>query len=200
MQRTVNWSVEPQVEFFDVDSNILAKRIIILISGKANSGKSVFANYIAKELSDRGYTCHLESIAKNVKQCARHVFGWDGEKDKKGRKLLQGIGNLGREYDENLWVSYLVERTYVELPFVDFTIVDDWRFLNELEYLKEEQSNQVIAVRIISNREEIELSNDITETSLKDNDEYYDFRIKNTKDLENLEIEAKLFVGYILGG
>ena len=43
-----------------------------------------------------------------VKAVAKFM-GWNGEKDTKGRKLLQGIGNLGREYDNDAWIELLIK-------------------------------------------------------------------------------------------
>lgn len=182
---------------------ILAKRVFILLSGKAGVGKTTFAEFLKKKLEDESFEVIKASFAGELKKIARECFYWNGEKDKKGRALLQEIGNTGRNYDEDIWVKYLLYNVEDRSLFVDFVIVDDWRYPNEYEYLKNTKDNNVVTVRILSNERgglEGELNNHSSETSLKDNDLIYDVRIHNDKSLEDLEKEAKLFVENLLKG
>jgi hypothetical protein len=74
-----------------------------MVSGRAGSGKSTFSNYCIDYLKSLGHRATLVPFAKGVKRTAKDCFGWDGKKDRKGRKLLQDIGLVGRAYNENLW-------------------------------------------------------------------------------------------------
>lgn len=182
---------------------ILSKRVFILISGLAGVGKSTFAEFLYEKLLDESYGVVKSSFAGEVKAIARDCFHWDGAKDDKGRALLQGIGNIGRSYDEDIWVKYLLYNTEDYNMFTDFIIVDDWRFPNEYEFLKNTKDSNVVAVRILSSERgglEGKFGEDISETSLKDNDLIYDVRIHNDKSIEDLEKEAKLFVDSLLKG
>jgi len=182
--QTTNWTA-PKIEFFD--KGILSKRVFILISGKAGVGKTTFTEYLIREFDNKIFSAIRRSIAGELKRFAREYFNWNGEKDLKGRALLQGLGNLGREYDENVWIRNLLNDIDDYNMFADFVIIDDWRFPNECEYLKNNNQN-VITVRILSKeRRGLEggLEEDLTETSLKDDDLIYDIRIHNDKSFED---------------
>ena len=69
-------------------------RKVILISGKAESGKTYTANLI-KEYS-KGKTAIIP-LSLGLKFQAREL-GWDGKKDEKGRTFLQNIGALMKAY------------------------------------------------------------------------------------------------------
>ena len=111
-----------------------SKSVIVLLSGKAGVGKTYIADKLISLFKKSGYIAHIRSFADGIKDCAIDYFNWDSEKNKRGRKLLQNIGNIGREYDKDVWVRksyffmqgcYIPSRTFV-------VIVDDWRFYNEI--------------------------------------------------------------------
>ena len=58
---------------------------VILLSGKARSGKNTAAEVILKE-----YTGIPFAFADDIKTVAYKYFGWHGEKDELGRKTLAG--------------------------------------------------------------------------------------------------------------
>ena len=100
----------------------------IAITGRAGSGKSTFAKMLAEHLDS--FT--ILPFAKPLKDIA-YSMGWNGEKDDKGRRLLQLLGTeCGREcINENIWVRKWQERAH-EIG-AKFTIADDCRFDNEAE-------------------------------------------------------------------
>jgi len=155
--------------------------MIILISGKAGVGKTTVANTFAKVLQENKKSFLVVSFAGKVKEIARDCFGWNGKKDEKGRKLLQNIGNTGRQYDPDIWAKYVVNN-FILMESIDFFIIDDWRFSNELEYLKE--FSKVVTIQIVApERETLKCTpeyDDISENSLPDSLAYYDFIIYNT--------------------
>ena len=80
---------------------------LILVSGKANSGKDHVSNKLSEYITKNFYTGYSNykakpirmSLAEPVKQIARDVFGWNGEKDDKGRRLLINIGTwVGKDF------------------------------------------------------------------------------------------------------
>lgn len=74
--------------------------IIIGLCGKAGSGKGEVAKIISKKVPSI-----IIPFAKALKEMAKS-FGWDGQKDEKGRKFLQLLGtNIGRAYNPNYWVD-----------------------------------------------------------------------------------------------
>lgn len=85
-------------------------------TGLAGSGKSYAANWM--KLRTGG---EIWSFASKIKGIAL-AMGWDGEKDSRGRKLLQDIGTAGREYRRDCWLRNLPTHP---------VIIDDVRYINE---------------------------------------------------------------------
>ena len=109
---------------------------VILISGKAGSGKDTAATYLADKL---GKTCILH-FADMVKFIARQYMQWDGNKDEYGRTLLQTLGTEIVRIEHNKPV-YWAERV---ADIIEFTrnmgylryVISDLRFPNEVYYMK----------------------------------------------------------------
>jgi hypothetical protein len=183
------------------------KTVIILLSGKAGSGKSTVSEMMKIKIEDiPSMTLFQYSFARPIKVLARNFMLWDGQKDTKGRQLLQGVGRIGREYDEDVWVSHLLKQMDAlagMLPF-NFVIVDDWRFPNELAYLKKNALLDVITVRLFGRRKELDVDAelDVSENSLPEisteslifaKSGLYDFTIDNSEDDLNY-LKSKLDV------
>jgi hypothetical protein len=175
----------------------LAKSIIILISGKAGVGKSYVSDKLRILLDDKGYDVEIKNLAGGVKQCAYEFFNWNGNKDEKGRKLLQNIGNIGREYNNDLWVEYLIKNIEDSLFYSDVYIIDDWRFPNEKDYIENLKSFYTFTIRVESKYRGDYSDKDVSEQSLPvfqlDSDggscpkNYYDFVIDNSYVDKKLE-------------
>lgn len=104
---------------------------IFLICGKAGHGKTTFANFLEEELSLKGEVLRI-AFGDLLKYVCRQYYGWDGVKDEKGRSLLQHVGTeIVRTRDEDFWSDYVLRFAEVMRP--DFVIIDDWRFLEEIE-------------------------------------------------------------------
>ncbi|MDR3668744.1 MAG: hypothetical protein P4L35_18035 [Ignavibacteriaceae bacterium] len=103
---------------------------IIAFTGLAQSGKTTAANFISG--------VKILSFADPVKQIALSSFNWDGVKDEKGRRLLQVIGTeCGRAYDYDIWVKKMREQIEIYAPLYKVLAIDDCRFNNESELVKE---------------------------------------------------------------
>lgn len=87
------------------------------ITGLAGAGKTYAATWF--KLRTGG---EIWSFAAEIKRIAA-TMGWNGEKDTRGRKLLQDLGSIGREYDRQCWVS--------RMPTDRAVIIDDVRYINE---------------------------------------------------------------------
>jgi adenylate kinase family enzyme len=96
----------------------------IALIGKMCSGKT----YVSKCLMRR---CALKkfAFADKVKEIAKDLFNMN----RKDRKLLQQIGQSMRNIDQNVWINYLLYKIEDE----DRVIIDDVRYPNELQALKE---------------------------------------------------------------
>lgn len=85
------------------------KFIVVGITGKAGTGKDTFAKCLWMEFGKYPKThAAFFALANPIKKIAKEIFGWDGAKDKKGRKLLQILGTeAGRDYDPGIWLDKL---------------------------------------------------------------------------------------------
>lgn len=116
---------------------------IIGLSGPMGVGKTTTANEIIKialEHQARYPAVHKVAFADALKTCAIRWFGWNGQKDEKGRRMLQLLGTeVGRAYDENVWICHW--RSAVDIigsahPRGAVIVADDVRFDNEASYIK----------------------------------------------------------------
>ena len=96
------------------------------ICGKIASGKTTIANELIEKY---GYTKF--SFGTAVKQFAIEICGMDP--NKKDRLLLQKIGHEGRRIlFQDVWVETVIRKS----KNVELAIVDDIRYINEMEALK----------------------------------------------------------------
>jgi hypothetical protein len=96
----------------------------IAFAGPGLCGKSTAAEYLERE-----YGGARLSFAAALKQNA-YEYGWDGKKDDRGRKFLQELGRVVREYNPEYWVEQAA------LPMHTNIYLDDLRFENEVAVLK----------------------------------------------------------------
>jgi hypothetical protein len=81
---------------------------------------------------------YVERFADDLKRIAREEFGWDGEKDDRGRKLLQVLGTeCGRAYNPSIWVDKLLHRIKSLPATKNLVLIDDLRFDNEAEMVRD---------------------------------------------------------------
>jgi len=97
--------------------------------GLAGSGKDT----AAKALYSLGYMRY--AFADRVKNLAWR-FGWDGNKDERGRALLQNIGMAGRQYDPATWIKYVERMIEDETDLQGLIVFTDVRFQNEADYIR----------------------------------------------------------------
>ena len=106
---------------------------IILISGKAESGKTTAANFLKKFLEVDGKRVAKVAYADYLKSIAKNFYNWNGEKDATGRGLLQRLGTeVVREKDPDLWVNVMIQTVFALRDEFDVFILDDARFPNEI--------------------------------------------------------------------
>jgi hypothetical protein len=185
--------------------------VIVLLCGKAGHGKTVSAEYIQRSLPT-GLRKARQSFSSPIKEAAYGYFHWNGEKDEKGRALLQELGVAGRNYNKNLWIESL-EYDVITSPVLPphFLIIDDCRFLNEIEYFLSTNKfyYDLVVVRLErsnSTTAEYPCSDHVSETSLPNalsehleysKDDLYDFVVFNDSDLDSLYIKLDKIVDYL---
>jgi len=165
---------------------------IILISGKAQHGKTSTAIILEKHMTSAGKRAVRISFADYVKYICSKYYGWDGRKDENGRHLLQYIGtDVFRARDENFWVDNVIRFARVVSRDYDFMLIDDWRFINEYTRWLENGITDLCRVRVYrpgyDNGLTAEQNNHPSETGL---DEFaMDYKLYAV-DLAGLELEC----------
>jgi len=99
--------------------------IKIAIIGKMCAGKSTISNKIIDYYKKRDIIIKKRSFSEPIYHIAKTIFGMK----KKNRKLLQQIGTKIREINKNVFVDYIIN------DISENTIIDDCRFINELNAL-----------------------------------------------------------------
>ena len=176
----------------------------ILVSGAAGVGKDTVSDLLAVHLEHGGLTVSRDSFAISLKLIARRFMGWDGKKDDRGRSLLQGLGELGREYDEYTWCKIVKDRAE-ECVFQDqVLIISDWRYMNEKQFFEDDLMYDVVTVKVVGNRayglsDEQKLhasEKDISENMRQDD---FDLVIPNSESLEKLQDKVIWIANMLIG-
>ena len=171
--------------------------IIIPISGKAESGKDFTAMLLKIELQKQNKRVLIINYADQLKFLCQKYFGWNGEKDIKGRELLQKIGTEKvRAKNNNYWVDNVIELVKVFEDDYDYVLIPDTRFPNEIE--RWDKDYEFVSLRIERLNHENKLIPEqrlhVSETSLDNYD--FDYYIKcETK--EEKEHEVIKFIKYL---
>ena len=157
---------------------------IILISGKAGSGKSSLAN-ILKEKLDK---CVVTNYSKYIKLFALEMTDWDGTDLNKPRTFLQEMGDTLRSIDINFMTDRLYQDIKVYEKFYDYVVICDVRLKNELEYFNDKYETYSIRINNNDNRKSLESnqSHHITETEL-DNYDKFDLIIDDNDINNNID-------------
>lgn len=163
--------------------------IIILIAGKARSGKSSVSKYLEQEFLKDGNKVVVSPYTKYLKRYIEEITGSYIDDDNKPRDLLQQLSSKLIKKELGNYKFFLrrqIEDIDFYSYFMDVIIIPDVRFPEEIEVIREKFSN-VVAIGVerkdyisILTKEQQE---DITETSL---DDYhgYDYKIENTNELD----------------
>lgn len=178
----------------------MEKKTIILINGKARSGKDTLAKMLYKGIqphTDKNIL--ITHNAQAVKKIAREFFTWDEIKDNKGRQLLIDITNSAYNYDPYFWEKKTIN--YINTCNSDVAIIPDWRYMSTYEFFKEQGYN-VITLHM----ERVKLNNGLSDTLKNDiseqgfNNFSYDYKIiNNNDDLNSLrKVIEDLFIPQLI--
>lgn len=179
---------------------------VILICGKAGSGKNKLAELIKNHLDTEPSGRILDKTlirgnAQSVKDVATKEHNWNGEKDVKGRQLLIDITNEGYATDKFYWEDQTFTEAIMHKEFVnkycDYLIIPDWRYACTPEYFRE-RFDKVVTVRI----ERPNLDKGTHDTHSSENDFMnfeVDYEVFNTRDIAQLDKIAKRIATKIKG-
>jgi hypothetical protein len=169
---------------------VIKPNTVLVFSGKATSGKDTSFNILKKMYPRTEF--QRFAFADTIKDIARLYFGWDGNKDEAGRRLLQHIGETGREYNKNIWVERTIEKISLLLGYNNkaIPVITDCRFVNEIDMIRSTYGNSKI-IRLIGRESDLGKNGaDISEHSLDDYNNF-DFVIDNSGTLTDLQTKLK---------
>lgn len=171
----------------------------IAVYGKMRSGKTEVCNILKDILKDVAYF----DFGDSLKECVRIMYP-ESIKKPKDRKLLIGVGQHMRKFDEDIWVNALKNK--IENTLAQQIIVTGVRQKNEYEMLKKQG---FIFLKVVStDRERIkrckkegdnfDLSCIENETEKVLDTFEYSYKIDNIGDLAYLREEVKNFVACLI--
>ena len=166
---------------------------IILIGGKANSGKDSTAEYIDEYYRSRGLDVVNIQIAYYIKMYAKQIAKWDGDNETKPRQLLQDLGTelIRKQIDEYFFIKRILQDIDVYSRYFDVITISDGRMPEEFEEIKkaypETISLHITRPGYVSHLTKGQKAH-LTE-SLVD-DIKYEYEVVNDGTLEDLEEKA----------
>lgn len=165
---------------------------VILIAGKALSGKTKLGRYLKEILIKKGFKTLQTEYSKYLKMYAKEILNYDGDRKNKPRGFLQDTGSFIREKDEDFFVRRLKEDMMIYENYFDVVIISDVRLIHEIEGMKNSKY-EVICIKVVNkdgvydlNQEE---ANHITELEL-DNYNKFSYIIRN-ESLKSLKDYAE---------
>ena len=159
------------------------KKRIVIINGVGGSGKDTFVELCAKHAN----VINISSVDK-VKEAAKVLVGWNGEKDEKSRKLLVDLKKISIEYNDYP-TAYMLEEHKKFLKSDATILFIHIREITEIEKLKKILKAETVLLinprvpKITSNTSDANVENYV-----------YDREIQNIGTLDDLEQKAIAFV------
>lgn len=182
--------------------NNTRKTVVIPVGGPAQNGKDTIGGKLEKYFTAAGKNVLVIHHADLLKYMAKSMFGWDGQKDEKGRQLLQYMGtDVVRKKRPDFWVEHILSLLDLFDGDWDYVIIPDSRFPNEIDAYKE-AGYPTTYIRIVRPNFVSPLTpeqlNHPSETAL--NNYEPDILVTNDGTLEDLDIKAEEIVKILTGG
>ena len=167
---------------------------LILISGKAGHGKDTLAKHLKLIYETTEKKVLITHYGDLLKYICKQFFGWDGNKDEKGRTLLQYVGtDVIRKQKPDYWVQFVADMLTFFPDQWDYVIIPDVRFPNEIEGLAGFNPYHIRIVRPGFNMLTEEQQKHPSETALDNYDNVFQTVI-NDGTLEDLSFKAGMLV------
>lgn len=124
---------------------------IIMISGKAHSGKDTLANFLKIKFENEGKKVAIIHFADYLKFLCEKYFDYNPVKDIKNRNILKSIGEEARKNNSEFWCEICGQVIDgILLPHFDVIIIADLRRLNEYYYISSyfEDEIEIYTIRV----------------------------------------------------
>lgn len=156
---------------------------IIIINGTGGSGKDTFVSFCSEFVK----VLNVSTVDK-VKEAAKILVGWNGEKDDVSRKMLSDLKKISVEYNE-------APTKYIKSMADKFQLSDEQLMFVHIREVEEiEKAKKLLNAKtlLITNpRIKIITSND---SDGKINEYNYDYYVLNDGTLEDLKLKAEQFI------
>ena len=157
---------------------------IVIINGSGGVGKDTFVKYCSEFVNVK----NISSVDK-VKEAAKILVNWNGEKDDKSRKLLSDLKRLSIDYND-------YPTKYIEKEAKDFANNNDldlmFVHIREIEEIKKLKELLNAKTLLITSKRIAKITSNVSDANVE---EYqYDYNIKNDGSLDELREQARLFV------
>lgn len=156
---------------------------VVIINGSGGVGKDTFVEFCSKYTN----VANISSV-DNVKEAAKILTGWNGEKDEKSRKLLSDLKKLGIEYNDAPF-------QYLSKKVQEFQNSDkEMLFIHIREHTEIEKCKQAFLAKtlLITNKNVAAILSNYSDSDI--NNYHYDYVIHNDGTLEELKQKAKNFL------
>ena len=166
---------------------------IILLGGKANSGKDSTAEYIDEYYRSRGVDVVNIQIAYYIKMYAKQIAHWDGDNETKPRQLLQDLGTelIRKQIDEYFFIKRILQDIDIYSRYFDVITISDGRLPEEFASIKVAYP-ETVTVHVTRPNYNSRLSKKqkehVTESLVDDIE--YDYDIVNDGTLDDLQKKA----------
>lgn len=176
---------------------------IIMIAGKAQSGKDSCSEILYKEIEKNSNDKVLIiRFADLIKFYLREYFDWDGVKDEHGRELLQYVGtDIVRAKKKSYWADRVADFIELFCEYFDYVLIPDTRFINEINtilmrfpqynvytlYISREKNNSNLTDKQLMHESENSLGKEDCDFFIENNSSYEDFEKECLKFFRNLE-------------
>ncbi len=159
------------------------KKQVIIINGTGGSGKDTFVSFC----SEFSKVTNISSV-DIVKEAAKILVGWNGEKDEKSRKLLVDLKQLSIEYNDAP-TKYIKEQYEIFKKDDSEYLFIHIREVKEIEKIKKILNAKTLLVK--NPRVSLITSNNADKNVYK---YHYDYVIENVGTLDDLREKARKFV------
>lgn len=163
---------------------------IILLGGKANSGKDSTAEFIDDYYRSRGLDVVNIQIAFYMKMYAKEIAKWDGDNETKPRQLLQDLGTelIRKQIDQYFFIKRIIQDIDIYSRYFDVITISDGRLPEEFASIKLAYP-ETVTVHVTRPGYESKLTKNqkahVTEALVDDIE--YDLEIVNDGTIEDLQ-------------
>ena len=120
---------------------------VCCISAKARHGKDTAAEILKNYLEARDQRVLIIHYADLLKYICKQFFGWDGNKDEKGRSLLQYVGtDVISSQQPAYWADFVVSILKFFEDRWDYVLIPDCRYPIEAATIKSAFNTTVLRI------------------------------------------------------